>query len=63
MLEPLIGDAVRCRDALTEGVVTGADVWKNTHKAMHQQPGYTEIQNLGKRKRVATYPIEAQRKR
>jgi len=61
ILEPLIGDAVRCRDALTERIVARANVGKHTHEAMHQEPGYTQIQNLGERNRVAMYQIGAQK--
>jgi len=63
MLEPLIGDAIRCRNSLTERVVARAHVGKHTHEAMHQEPVFTQIQNLGEKNRVAMYQIEAQKKR
>ena len=40
-LQAHVGDAVRCRDALTEGVVAGTYVCKNTHESVHKEPSDT----------------------
>jgi len=39
-LQPLVGDTERCRDGLTQGIMTVADMGKHAHQAMDQHPRY-----------------------